>query len=80
MKKTLKPRRNDKKDELLLSFLKFFSPQKMQSDCDWSGQCKRTTEEASDVEEEAILRVFLKKNVTVGEQLKKNLKWQLTLM
>lgn len=34
----------------------------------------------SDPDEETILRVFLKKNVTVREQLKKSLKWQVILM
>lgn len=38
----------------------------MQSDCDWSGQCKWTTEEASDVEEEATLRVFFKEKCDSG--------------
>lgn len=42
---------------------------------------KRTTEGASGVEEEeAVLRTFLKEDVTVRKQLKESLKWLLILL
>lgn len=45
-----------------------------------TGQVSKWITKVSDADKESILRVFCKKNMTLGEQLKKSLKWQLILI